>query len=406
MQTVNELTASNRVQSAVKTNTNTAVTSRYAFIDIARGLLIVLVIMLHAAITYGGSGDWTYIDATPKDDLSIILLTLLIVYIQAFSMSLYFFFSGFFTPQSYDKKGPSRFWKDRIMRLAIPMLFYTFLLSKIPNYLREAANSGMKISIWEYSWKYMFRDADGGPTWFLFALLIFSATYTIVRLLSRKNNSLTSQNQKHLACPNNKAIIITTLIMSALMFLISQVMPISEAYRVFGWYSFIIAFFPFYIIFFSAGILAYRNNWVDLLPKSMLKIWRWVSLGLIFALPAFLILTGAIENGFDAYISGFSWRCAMMCLWMGFTCMSFSLTLTLWLREKVKNGSYLAAFSGSNNYAVYLIHPAILVGFCVMIRFWAMNPIIKFLVASLVTVVVCFVLAEILRRIPGMKKFI
>ena len=181
MQTVNELTASNRVQTAVKTNITAVATTRYAFIDMVRGVLIVLVIMLHAAITYGASGDWTYIDAAPKDDISIILLTLLVVYIQAFSMSFYFFFSGFFTPASFDKKGSARFWKDRIMRLAIPMLVYTFLLSKIPNYLREVANGGMQISIWEYSWKNMVRDADGGPTWFLFALLIFSAAYTIYR---------------------------------------------------------------------------------------------------------------------------------------------------------------------------------------------------------------------------------
>ncbi len=406
MQTVNELTASNRVQPAVKTKVSAVATTRYAFIDMLRGVLIVLVIMLHAAITYGASGDWTYIDAAPKDDVSIILLTLLVVYIQAFSMSLYFFFSGFFTPASYDKKGPGHFWKDRIMRLAIPMIVYTFLLSKFPNYLREIANDGMQMSIWEYSWKNMVRDADGGPTWFLFALLIFSAAYTIYRVLVRKNSSTSMTNKKLIPVPTNKGIIITTLIMSGLMFLIGQVTSISEAYRAFGWYSLILAFFPFYIIFFSAGILAYRNNWVELLPKKMLKLWSWVSLGLLLALPVFLILTGAIETGFDAYISGFSWRCATMCLWMGFTCMALSLTLTLWLREKVKNGNGLASISGANNYAVYLIHPVILVGFCVMIRFWVMNPMIKFLVASFVTVVVSLMVAVILRRIPGMKKFI
>ena len=406
MQTVNELIASNRVQPAVKTNVTAAATSRYAFIDLLRGVLIVLVIMLHAAITYGASGDWTYIDAAPKDDISIILLTLLVVYIQAFSMSLYFFFSGFFTPASYDKKGPARFWKDRIMRLAIPMLVYTFLLSKIPNYLREVANGGMQISIWEYSWKNMVRDADGGPTWFLFALLIFSAAYTIYRIIVKRNSLPDSTNKKLIPCPTNKGIIITTLIMSGLMFLIGQLSSINEAYRAFGWYSLMLAFFPFYIIFFCAGILAYRNNWLNLLPKKFLKLWSWISLGLMLALPVFLISTGAIETGFDAYISGFSWRCATMCLWMGFTCTSLSLTLTLWLREKVKNGSGLASISGENNYAVYLIHPVILVGFCVMIRFWVMNPMIKFLVASLVTVVVSLMVAVILRRIPGMKKFI
>lgn len=406
MQTASEISATNMAQSAVKTEVKTAAMSRYASIDMIRGILIILVILLHAAITYGGSGDWTYIDPAPKDDLSVILLSLVVVYIQAFSMSLYFFFSGFFLPGSFDKKGVSRFWKDRINRLAIPMLVYTFLLSNIPNYLREVANDGMQISFWEYSWRNMVRDADGGPTWFLFALLIFSAGYTGYRLLKGKSDQPEQSILRRIPCLTNIGLIGTALVMGGLMFLMAQVLPISESYRAFGWYSLIFEFFPFYIIFFCAGILAYRNQWFDKLPKKMLKVWSWASLGLVIFLPVFLIGTGAIETGLDGYITGFNFRCAGMCLWMAFSCVAFSVSMTLWLREKVKSGNQLAAISGDNNYAVYLIHPAILVAFCVMIRFWAIHPMLKVLIATLVTTVVCFALAEILRKIPGMKKFI
>ena len=43
---------------------------------------------------------------------------------QSFFMGCLFLISGYFTPGSYDRKGPRRFLLDRVVRLGIPMVLY------------------------------------------------------------------------------------------------------------------------------------------------------------------------------------------------------------------------------------------------------------------------------------------
>jgi hypothetical protein len=161
--------------------------ARLAYIDTIRIILTILVIMVHAAATYGAFGDWTYNDnRTPENELISILLSLFLFICQSFFMGLFFFFSGYFTPGSYDRKGLARFWKDRLLRLGIPMLAYTYFLSRIPNYMDNAYdNHELRISFWQFTANTALRDPDGGPTWFLFALLVFSLGYTLWRIASR-----------------------------------------------------------------------------------------------------------------------------------------------------------------------------------------------------------------------------
>jgi len=47
--------------------------SRLAYIDTLRMVLIILVIMVHAAVTYGSLGDWTYEDPSTDETSAIIL---------------------------------------------------------------------------------------------------------------------------------------------------------------------------------------------------------------------------------------------------------------------------------------------------------------------------------------------
>jgi fucose 4-O-acetylase-like acetyltransferase len=404
MQHVTNFPVQTKAQTAEKANTKVSTNSRFAYIDMAKVVLIILVVMLHTAITYGASGDWTYIDPTANEEISDVLLSLFVIYIQSFSMSLFFFFSGYFTPASFDKKGTTRFWRDRFVHLAIPMIVYTFVLSRIPNYLREVANNRIGESFWSYSIRTFASQADGGPTWFIFALLIFSIGYTLLRLAVRWLHLEKQSWTLRLVAPTNKSLLIAVLILAAAMFIVGQFNPIGNAVKAFGIYSMMLAFFPFYIAFFTAGVLAYRNDWLSKLPRNMLKLWGWISLGLVIVLPVFMIAAGAMEIGMDPFLSGFTWRCALTSLWMAATCVAFSVTLTIWLREKVKNNSRMAAMTGPNSFGVYLIHPIILVAVCVFISTLLLHPLIKFVVATLISVPVCFILAAVIRRIPVIKR--
>ncbi len=81
---------------------------RTDWIDKIRVLLTILVIAVHAGVTYGSEGGWYY--QQPTDSLLVIVpLTLISAVSQSFFMSLFFFVSGYFIPASYEKKGLWRF---------------------------------------------------------------------------------------------------------------------------------------------------------------------------------------------------------------------------------------------------------------------------------------------------------
>ena len=181
-------------------------------------------------------------------------------------------------------------------------------------------------------------------------------------------------------------------------------MPIVHAVRIFGAIPFIIGFFPFYLVFFFGGVLAYRNHWLEQWQASPIKFWGTASIMLVVLLPVLLVGGGALENGIDIFLSGFTWRCAATCLWLALACVSFGMSLTLWMREHVRNGSRLAAFVGKNSFTVFLIHSAILVGVSVSISGYDWHPLIKFAVSSVVAVPACFLVAWLLRKIPGLKQ--
>jgi surface polysaccharide O-acyltransferase-like enzyme len=191
--------------------------------------------------------------------------------------------------------------------------------------------------------------------------------------------------------------------MAAAMFIVSQFTIMIEPYRVFNIIPLILAFFPFYILLFIAGILAYHNKWLERMPRQLLRFWGWFSLALIIVLPVFLILGGATGSYLGIFFGGLNWRCALMSLWFAFACISFSVTLTLWLRNRIDPNNRLVIFAGPNTFAVYLLHWLVLVPISYGLSFVTLHPLIKFLLAATSTVTICYFLADGLRRLPGVK---
>ncbi|MEH7239365.1 acyltransferase family protein, partial [Bacillus sp. JJ1562] len=87
------------------------------FIDNIKIALIMLVVAHHAGQPYGPGGWWYFLD-----DESINWLGRFFSVNAAFFMSMFFFLSAYFLPQSIARKGPERFLKERLIRIGIPLL--------------------------------------------------------------------------------------------------------------------------------------------------------------------------------------------------------------------------------------------------------------------------------------------
>lgn len=107
---------------------------RLLFVDNLRILLICGVLVVHLDDTYGAIGTWEYHDPA-TNLLTGILLSIPNAIGMACGMGFFFLLAGYFTPGSYDRKGPRAFLQDRLVRLLPPLLLYELLIQPLVVYL-------------------------------------------------------------------------------------------------------------------------------------------------------------------------------------------------------------------------------------------------------------------------------
>jgi fucose 4-O-acetylase-like acetyltransferase len=93
--------------------------------------VIILVITMHATDTYSPLGNWYFVDRTQLGLPTLLIFAARQMYLQSFFMGLLFFIAGCLVPSSFDRKGPSRFLRDRALRLGLPVLFYMLVLGPV-----------------------------------------------------------------------------------------------------------------------------------------------------------------------------------------------------------------------------------------------------------------------------------
>ena len=107
--------------------------------------------------------------------LSPIVETIFVVALMSlgalFLMALFFLISGLLTQDSLERKGPSRFVSDRLLRLGVPFAVYTLLVWPLLEYalLEPYLHRGFWRSVGNTD-----PVLDNGPVWFVGVLLLFS----------------------------------------------------------------------------------------------------------------------------------------------------------------------------------------------------------------------------------------
>ena len=154
--------------------------AKIAYIDHLKVLLITLVVLHHSFITYGAPGSWYYQQKTHLIG-ALFPMTVFVATNQSFFMVFFFFLSALFIAPSYQKKGAEKFLADRLIRLGIPLAFYSLVLSPVLNYITEHYGYGEHHSFIEYLSGYH-HWIDFGVLWFVAALLIFDLLYVLVKI--------------------------------------------------------------------------------------------------------------------------------------------------------------------------------------------------------------------------------
>jgi fucose 4-O-acetylase-like acetyltransferase len=375
--------------------------SRMPFIDNLRVFLTILVVVFHLAITYGAAGSWFYRER-PSTEMTEILLTLFVILNQFYFMGLFFLISGYFVPGSVDRKGGWRYFKDRLVRLGIPLVVFSGLISPINEWVK-AIHEGYFTGNFGQFFVHYWREGDfaPGPLWFLEILLVFSALYVIGRAMLHWVNS---RQAKTAANP-----ILRPLTHAKILALILILVPINYAVRIFSpigveWNHIQLAFLPQYALLFAVGILAYRRDWLPDLPSGVRRVWNILAILAIIALPLIMVFGGAVEN-LDPFTGGVTVQALILSSWEAVYCVSMSILVLSVFRSRLDFQGSLGRFLSKNAYTVYIIHAPLLVGLCWLLQGVSIYPLLKFALVAPIAVGLCFLASHfIVRRIPLAEK--
>jgi peptidoglycan/LPS O-acetylase OafA/YrhL len=320
--------------SIATTDTMDAARARAVWLDRLRVALTVLVVLHHAAITYGASGSW-FFKATDNINL---LLTFIAAVNQAFFMGLFFMLSGLLAPASLRRKGPGAFLGDRALRLGLPVLAFGFALGPLTVALATA-------QIGAVLGETVARMQQGqfvlGPMWFPAALLVFSAALTLrpVRPPSRE------------APPGFAAWLAVALVTGLASLLIRQAIPVGES--VFG---FQLGYFASYVVLFVVGARAGERGWMNDVPTPSLR--RAMLVG-VLALP--LLPVVLLTNEAPRYETGFSLAAVTYAFWEPLVALGAIAALIAWSRSRGARGGAFWTAAAANSYGAFILHAPILV---------------------------------------------
>jgi len=377
-------------------------TPRLFFIDHLRAALIILVVLHHVAIVYGAGSTFYYMEPPFNDPLAYIVLLVFVLCNQAWFMGALFLIAGYFTPGSFDRKGSGAFLKERLIRLGIPLIIFYFILNPVsstgywqmPSYL-----TGISDPLTWAAYPYLLGM---GPLWFVALLLIFDFGYAAWRALARKR---TSPSEIKSSQPTYLGIGSYILALALASYLLRIIVPIGK--EIFDFPT--LAYLPQYLSLFIVGIVAFRRNWFETISGGMGAVgFATATAATVFLFP--LAVSGSLFSieitGPEDFIfvGNGHWQSAVYALWDSITAVGMSLAALTFFRRFFYKENRFGAFLSQQSYAVYIIHTPIIVFAAVALKGIDFEPLLKFGVVALIVIPVCFAVAYVIRKIPGVSR--
>jgi hypothetical protein len=365
---------------------------RVFYLDNLRILLTALVVVHHAAITYGNIPIWYYTE--PASDPSGKALDLLVIFNQTFFMGFFFLIAGYFVPGSYDRKGSRAFMRDRWVRLGIPLLVFLVVLRPIlmaglyPKVRAAFAEQGLSPPFWVLyliTW-------DPGPLWFVEVLLVFSLVYAMFR--KRRGGEVESQSSPPAAAgawaPTKGAVLGFALLLTFITYLWRFIVPIGQYWPFVGLPT--PYYLPQYTGLFVIGLLAYRRGWLQAVSSAT----GWF--GLAMAAVASAVLLPLMMNVEMIKGAGHgTWQSMVGALWESLFAVGVIVALLVLFRDRLDVQGRLGRFLSEQTYAVYVIHPLVLVGLGHAFAWLSAIAVVKFAIMSALGLPLCWIFAYVVR---------
>jgi hypothetical protein len=168
-----------------------------------------------------------------------------------------------------------------------------------------------------------------------------------------------------------------------------------------------LAYFATYIALFAVGIAAWRFDWLRQLT------WNNARTGIIAfvitwpLLPVGIAVAHAVNGqGKSNFSGGLSLPAILYALWEPFVAWGLIAAWLLVFRARMNQPSAFWDWLSRRAYAVYIIHPPVLVGIALLLHGWAAPALIKFGVVGLLACTASWLFADPLVRLPGVRRIV
>jgi len=373
--------------------------SRLYFIDHLRAALVILVVLHHVALVYGAGEPFYYVEPPFTAPLTFLVLLMFALFNQAWFMGALYLIAGYFTPGSFNRKGSGSFLKGKLVRLGIPLLVWFFVLSPISSigyWQMPAELTGITTPL---SWAAYPFLLGLGVAWFLALLLIFNFGYAAWRWLTRNREPAPAKE----STPSYLGVSIFILLLAVFTYLLRIILPLGKEF--FGFPT--LAYLPQYLSLFIVGAVAYRRNWFRTTAGSMGVV------GFVIALLATIFLFPFAVSGQlfslelsepSLFVGGGTIESAAYAFWDSVFAVGMCLAAITFFRRFFDGESSFGRFLSQQSYAVYVIHVPVVVFVGIGLKGIELAPLLKFVLAAVIALPICFVLAYLIRKIPGVSR--
>lgn len=364
---------------------NTASERLYS-LDALRGIMMLLGLVLHAASSYSLKIEWgTWRVKDPENNFAFLVL---VEYIHAFRMPVFFVSAGFFAALLFYKKGPQALLKNRFQRIVLPFVVGVLIIwpvvqaAVIFSLAVFAGESHPFFKAGEAITSFAFIPFKMAHLWFLYFLVILAlACYVLAMLFRRNSNFTNSFNQAIKFVLSN--FWLRLLIVAAIYFIMLVWMGTAGIITSVTWTpNFIVL--ALYFIFFGLGWMIYKTESIHFLKSN--SIAQLGSATVLFLVVEFLPKAG------EPWMQTLKQLCTAVSGTL-FIFGFIALFLT-YFHSHSKRLSYLMEAS----YWVYIIHLPFALFIPGLLANSGLPVFFKFLVTLSVTSVICMVSYKYLVR--------
>ena len=130
-------------------------------------------------------------------------------------------------------------------------------------------------------------------------------------------------------------------------------------------------------------------------------------MALFAAIPLWFIMMmagGVMEEGLANFFGGLHWQAAAYAFWDSLFCVGMVLGLIALFRRRFNRQTQVSRFAAGNTFGVYVFHTPLLVLITMLLKDWPAHPLLKFAVALILALPVCFLASGAIRRVPLMRR--